>query len=103
VIYVIKKPEKKRSDAFFAQSEAPQIGRNLTGKQTAKSSRSIIDLEDALAAVPSRTARPESRRSADILASKNRSDLITEDDDSRDKSRYEVDDILAGIEKRHQQ
>ena len=34
---------------------------------------------------------------------KNRSDLITEDDDSRDKSRYEVDDILAGIEKRHQQ
>lgn len=96
-------PEKKRSDAFFAQSEAPQIGRNLTGKQTAKSSRSIIDLEDALAAAPSRTARPESRRSADILASKNRSDLITEDDDSRDKSRYEVDDILAGIEKRHQQ
>ena len=102
-IPVIKKPEKKRSDAFFAQSEAPQIGRNLTGKQTAKSSRSIIDLEDALAAAPSRTARPESRRSADILASKNRSDLITEDDDSRDKSRYEVDDILAGIEKRHQQ
>lgn len=102
-IPVIKKPEKKRSDAFFAQSEAPQIGRNLTGKQTAKSSRSIIDLEDALAAAPSRTSRPESRRSADILASKNRSDLITEDDDSRDKSRYEVDDILAGIEKRHQQ
>lgn len=104
-IPVIKKPEKKqRPDAFFAQSEAPQIGRNLTGKQTAKSaSRSIIDLEDALAAAPSRAPRPESRRSADILAAKNRRDLITDDDDSRDKSRYEVDDILAGIEKRHQQ
>lgn len=103
-IPVITKPEKKqRSDAFFAQSEAPQIGRNLTGKQTRSASRSIIDLEDALAAAPSRSSRPESRRSADILAAKNRSDLITEDDDSRDKSRYEVDDILAGIEKRHQQ
>lgn len=101
-IPVIKKPEKKRSDAFFAQSQAPQIGRNLTGKQTARSSsRSIIDLEDALAAVPPRNPRPESRRSADILAAKNRSDLMTEDEDPRDKSRYEVDDILAGIEKRH--
>ena len=36
-----------------------------------------------------------------ILAAKNRRDLIADDDDSRDKSRYAVDDILAGIEKRH--
>lgn len=94
----LPKKQKKRSDAFFAQSEAPQNGKGLVGKQ----SRSIIDLEDALATAPSRGAKPESgRRSADILASKNRSDLITEDDDSRDKSRYEVDDILAGIERRH--
>ncbi|MGN1109731.1 MAG: hypothetical protein ACI4RK_10175, partial [Oscillospiraceae bacterium] len=86
--------------AFFAQSEAPQIGKGLVGKQ----SRSIIDLEDALATAPSRGGKPESgRRSADILAAKNRSDLITEDDDSRDKSRYEVDDILAGIERRRKQ
>lgn len=98
------KPQKnQRPDAFFAQSDAPQIGRGLTGRQGKSASRSIIDLEDALAAAPSRNARPESRRSADILAAKNRSDLITEDDDSRDKSRYEVDDILAGIEKRHHQ
>ena len=95
-----KKPKKKkRNDAFFAQSEAPQIGRGLTGKQ---SSKAIIDLEDALATAPSRPSRPEqSRRSADILAAKNRSDLIPDDDDTRDKSRYEVDDILAGIERRH--
>ena len=92
----------KRPDAFFAQSEAPQIGRGLAGKQSGKSSKSIIDLEDALAAAPSRGAKPEgSRRSADILAAKNRRDLIADDDDSRDKSRYAVDDILAGIEKRH--
>ena len=96
----LPKKKQKRSDAFFAQSEAPQIGRGLAGKQ----SRSIIDLEDALAAAPSRSAKPDSggRRSADILAAKNRRDLITEDDDSRDKSRYEVDDILAGLERRHQ-
>lgn len=93
-----KKPKQKRSDAFFAQSEAPQIGRGLTGRQ----SRSIIDLEDALATAPSRGAKPENgRRSADILAAKNRSELITEDDDSRDKSRYEVDDILAGLDRRN--
>lgn len=96
-----RKPEK-RPDAFFAQSEAPQIGRGLTGKQSGNSRKSIIDLEDALATAPSHAAKPEgSRRSADILASKNRRDLIADDDDSRDKSRYAVDDILAGIEKRH--
>ncbi len=94
-----KPKKKKRNDAFFAQSEAPQIGRGLTGKQ---SSKAIIDLEDALATAPSRPSRPEqSRRSADILAAKNRSDLILDDDDTRDKSRYEVDDILAGIERHH--
>lgn len=97
---VQEKPRQKRPDAFFAQSEAPQIGKGLAGRQ---SSRSIIDLEDALAAVPSRNPKNENtRRSADILASKDRRSLIADDDDARDKSRYEVDDILAGIEKRHQ-
>lgn len=96
------KKSAKRPDAFFAQSEAPQIGRGLAGKQTGKSNKSIIDLEDALATAPTHAAKPEgSRRSADILAAKNRRDLIADDDDSRDKSRYAVDDILAGIEKRH--
>lgn len=91
--------KRKRPDAFFTQSEAPQIGKGLTGKQ----SRSIIDLEEALAAAPSRSAKPENgRRSADILAAKNRRDLITDDDDVRDKSRYEVDDILAGLDRRRQ-
>ncbi len=99
-----KPKKKKRSDAFFAQSEAPQIGKGLTGKQSGKQTgKAIIDLEDALAAAPSHSgSRAEgSRRSADILAAKNRSDLIPGDDDTRDKSRYEVDDILAGIERRH--
>lgn len=95
----LKKHRNKRSDAFFAQSEAPQIGRGMAGKQ---SSRSIIDLEDALSSAPSRSTKPENgRRSANILASKNRMDLIREEDDPRDRSRYEVDDILAGLEREH--
>lgn len=97
---VTAKSKKSRSDAFFAQSEAPQIGKGLTGKQSGKS---IIDLEDALAAAPPKARAEGSRRSADILASKNRSDLMAADDDTRDKSRYEVDDILAGLERRHRE
>jgi len=95
----MKKQKNKRPDAFFAQSEAPQIGRGMAGKQASKS---IIDLEDALSSAPSRNTKAENgRRSANILASKNRMDLIREEDDPRDRSRYEVDDILAGLEREH--
>lgn len=95
-------PKKKKSDAFFAQSSAPQIGRPVDPR-----SRAVIELEDALASAhdkkeqPKKTAEPASRRSADIIAAKARGELIAEDDDSRDRSRYEVDDILAGIDRRH--
>lgn len=95
-------PKKKKSDAFFAQSNAPQIGRPADPRN-----RAVIELEDALASThdkkeqPKKTAEPASRRSADIIAAKARGELIAEDDDSRDRSRYEVDDILAGIDRRH--
>lgn len=95
-------PKKKKSDAFFAQSSAPQIGRPADPRN-----RAVIELEDALASThdkkeqPKKTAEPASRRSADIIAAKARGELIAEDDDSRDRSRYEVDDILAGIDRRH--
>lgn len=76
-------PKKSRNDAFFAQSQVPQIGR--------KAHRGAI--------------KPEAdgysgRRSSVILAQKSRSELIADDDDSLDKGRYEVDDILAGLDKR---
>ena len=94
----------KASDAFFTQSQAPQIGRkSLTPEKSG--ARAVIDLEDALASAgeKSRTAKDShsgGKRSAEILAAKSRSELITEDDDSLDKSRYEIEDILAGLEKR---
>lgn len=95
-------PKKKATDAFFSQSEAPQIAprRSAAAEKTAKA---VIDLEDALATAEERshrTARESGRRSAEILATKSVSDLISADDDSLDKSRYEIDDILAGLDKR---
>ena len=95
-----KMRKKTSSDAFFAQSDAPQIGR--TGKSAR--SRAVIDLEDALATASAKEskkpANTSGRKSAAILASKSRSELMTDEDDSRDRSRYDVDDILSGIERR---
>jgi len=98
-------PKKKKSDAFFVQSDVPQLGRISDPR-----SRAVIDLEDAIASVgerkaPAMTATSKNtdgtvRKSADILASRSRSELITDDDDSRDRNRYDVDDILAGLDHR---
>ena len=88
--------KKKKSDAFFTQSDAPQIGRGMRSSQN----RAVIDLEDALAsagAKDSKKTEVSGRKSAAILASKSRRELITDDDDSRDRNRYDVDDILAGL------
>ena len=96
-------PKKKKNDAFFTQSSAPQIGRQRPSAQT----RAVIDLEDALATANDKresSRRPSdasAKRSADILAAKRRDELMTEDDDTRDKNRYDVDDILAGLDRRH--
>lgn len=91
-----------RNDAFFSQSSAPQIGRQRPSAQT----RAVIDLEDALATANDKreshkkSSDASARRSADILATKRRDELMTEDDDTRDKNRYDVDDILAGLDRR---
>ena len=76
-------PKKSKNDAFFAQSQVPQIGR--------KAHKGAIK-QDA--------DSYSGRRSSVILAQKSRSELISEDDDSFDKGRYEVDDILSGLDKR---
>ena len=89
-------PKKAKPDAFFTQSEAPQIGRQKP------SQRAVIDLEDALSGAAKRHSQQYSgKRSSAILAGKNPADLISDDDDdSSDSSRYAVDDILAGLENR---
>ncbi len=100
--------KQTRSDAFFAQSAAPQIGR--TNARKSEQNRAVIDLEDALASARGGSNEKKStakagltgkQRSADILATKSRSELISDDaDDSRDRGRYDVDDILAGLDHR---
>ncbi len=93
--------KKKKNDAFFTQSSAPQIGKQRSNPKN----RAVIDLEDALATVGERqnARKPSdasSKRSADIIASKRRDELMAEEEDQRDKSRYDVDDILAGLDRR---
>lgn len=99
-------PKKQtKSDAFFAQSDVPQIGRS---RKSDPRNRAVIELEDALAKANERkepAAKKSSdgvaRKSADILAAKSRSELMSDDDDRRDRGRYDVDDILAGIDNRN--
>lgn len=99
-------PKKQtKSDAFFAQSDVPQIGRS---RKSDPRNRAVIELEDALAKanerkepVSKKSADGVSRKSADILAAKSRSELMSDDDDRRDRGRYDVDDILAGIDNRN--
>lgn len=87
-------PKKQKKDAFFTQSDAPQIGRQKSA------ARSVIELEDALSsACPASAREYTGKKSAAMIASRSAA-LFTEDDDSRDRERYEVDDILAGLDKR---
>lgn len=86
-------PQKKQSDAFFTQSSAPQIG----GRRTADKNSRVIELEDALASARSAGRHAESR---DWRKNITDAALNGDEDDSADKSRYEVDSILAGLDRK---
>lgn len=97
-------------DAFFTQTSAPsaavrdddpplpprrgvapQIGRQIPKR--------VNDIEDEPVIKPRRTS---GKRSTQILASKRVDDLISDDEDVRDRKRFNddvVDDILSGIKK----
>ncbi|MGN0670093.1 MAG: hypothetical protein ACI4JZ_06040, partial [Oscillospiraceae bacterium] len=83
------------SDAFFTQSKVPQISKLLPKKQPASEENSN---DDRNAAFPTRTT---SKRSSQIIANKRVEDLMKDEDDKRDKNRYEIDDILSGISKKN--
>lgn len=73
------------------KGHAPQIGRQLPKR--------VNDSEDEPVIKPRRTS---GKRSTQILASKRVDDLISDDEDVRDKKRLNddiVDDILSGIKK----
>ena len=102
----LKKPEKTAeisgfassdsSDAFFTQSRVPQIGRQLP--KTPQVTVDELREDEKSAAYPTRSS---AKRSAQIIANKRVEDLMKDEDDSRDKSRYEVDDILSGLSNKH--
>ena len=101
-----KASNKDNGDAFFAQTavpsavsqRAPQIG-----KQRPKADSD--DDDGKTLSRPSKAAAEtpvRGKRSSQILASKRVEDLISDDDDTRDKNRINdnlVDDILSGIKK----
>ena len=83
------------SDAFFTQSKVPQIGKYLSKKPQA----AVEEPEDDKnAAFPSRAS---TKRSSQIIANKRVEDLMKDEDDKRDKNRYEIDDIISGISSKH--
>ncbi len=103
-------PKRDTRDAFFTQTtapsaavrdddpplpprrgQAPQIGRQLPKR--------VNDIEDEPVIKPRRTT---GKRSTQILASKRVDDLISDDEDVRERKRFSddiVDDILSGIKK----
>lgn len=95
-------PKRNSNDAFFSQTSiatgrqkrsAPQIGKSAGESESERTGES---------ANKSTPRAVSGRKSSQILASKNIDDLISDDDDFRDKSRISkniVDDILADIKK----
>ena len=83
------------SDAFFTQSKVPQISKLLPKKQPAAEE----NRDEEKSAFP--TTRTSSKRSSQILANKRVEDLMKDEDDKRDKNRYEIDDILSGFSKKN--
>lgn len=84
--------KNEASDAFFTQSKVPQIGRQIPKKP--QISLNELHEEEKNTAFPTRSA---AKRSTQIIANKRVEDLMKDDDDVRDKTRYEVDEILSGL------
>ena len=77
-------------DAFFSQSKAPQISRLMP-----KQEKPVEEIQEEK--IPQRTS---TKRSTQIIANKSVEDLMKDEDDRRDKSRYDVDEIISGLNKK---
>lgn len=89
-------PKKEPSDAFFTQSTVPQIQKNAYFRSSRNNSAEN-DKDDE----NSRPMKTASKRSTEIIAGKRVEDLIGDDDDIRDKSRYnDIDEIISGFNRK---
>lgn len=77
-------------DAFFSQSKAPQINRLIPKRE-----KPVEEIQEEK--LPQRTS---TKRSTQIIANKSVEDLMKDEDDRRDKSRYDVDEIISGLNKK---
>lgn len=87
------------NDAFFAQTSVPHIQKSAYMRNTMNKSDESEKNDDT-----DEVARPQktsSKRSTEIIANKRVEDLMTDDDDIRDKSRYnDAGEIVSGFNKR---
>lgn len=89
-------PKKEDNDAFFSQS-AP---RKLSAERLIPEEENRAEPESRSKEIP-QTETAVGRKSTEILAGKRAEDLLSDEDDSRDRIRYDVDVILAGLEKKN--
>lgn len=86
-------------DAFFAQTSVPQIQRNAYFRSIMNNASEKEKNEDMEEIV--RPQKTSSKRSTEIIANKRVEDLMQDDDDIRDKSRYnDADEIISGFNRK---
>lgn len=92
-----KKEARDNGDAFFAQTTVSSLVNSKNAPQIGRQRR-----QDETEETVSRPAKTAGRRSSQIIASKRVEDLISDDDDIRDRNRIHdnpVDDIISGLKK----
>ncbi len=88
--------KKEPSDAFFTQSTVPQIQKNAYFRNSRNNSAENDNDDEN-----TRPMKTASKRSTEIIAGKRVEELIGDDDDIRDKSRYnDIDEIISRFNKK---
>lgn len=94
-----KLPKADQSDAFFAQSTVPQIQKSAYFRTLRKNNGENQKNDETDEII--RPQKTSSKRSTEIIANKRVEDLMKDDDDIRDKSRYnDIDEIISGLNKK---
>lgn len=89
-----------QGDAFFTQTSIPQIQKSAYFRSI-MNNNAEKDKNEEKEDEPVRPQKTSSKRSTEIIANKRVEDLILDDDDIRDKSRYnDADDIVMGFNKK---
>lgn len=92
-------PKPVQTDAFFTQSLVPQIQKSAYLRNAKNNNDETGNNDEEKEDV--RPLKISSKRSTEIIANKNVEELMFDDDDIRDRSRYnDVDEIISGLNKK---